>query len=130
MSPTTKTRRDGHGLRLGDAQIRIAGQIPRCVVTTQGPDTGMKDWNTLTQIAKYRPGVKGDGEAAVRRLRDRRHTRDGDRRRRSVSPLGNADPATMGTASEGGSLDKDLFRAQVGGRGVGLTNRASSRTFV
>ena len=30
-------------------------------VTTQGPETGTKDWDTLTQIAKYRPKIPGDG---------------------------------------------------------------------
>ena len=52
---------DGGLVRVGDAVLRIAGQIPRCVVTTQSPETGEKDWNTLTQIAKYRPRIGGDG---------------------------------------------------------------------
>ena len=34
--------------------MRIAGQIPRCVVTTQDPNTGLRDWNTLKQIAAFR----------------------------------------------------------------------------
>jgi uncharacterized protein len=52
---------DGGLVRVGDAVLRITGQIPRCVVTTQSPETGEKDWNTLTQIAKYRPRINGDG---------------------------------------------------------------------
>jgi len=52
---------EGTRVQVGDAVLRVAGQIPRCVVTTQSPDTGIKDWNTLTQIAKYRPRIKGDG---------------------------------------------------------------------
>lgn len=49
---------DGRDVAIGGAVVRIAGQIPRCVVTTQGPETGEKDWDTLTQIAKYRPRVE------------------------------------------------------------------------
>jgi uncharacterized protein YcbX len=52
---------DGRSVRVGEAIVRITGQIPRCVVTTQGPETGHKDWDTLTQIAKYRPRIVGDG---------------------------------------------------------------------
>jgi len=52
---------DGGLVRVGSAMLRITGQIPRCVVTTQSPDTGEKDWNTLTQIAKFRPRIQGDG---------------------------------------------------------------------
>lgn len=52
---------EGTRVQVGDAVLRVGGQIPRCVVTTQGPDTGVKDWDTLTQIAKYRPRIKGDG---------------------------------------------------------------------
>jgi uncharacterized protein YcbX len=52
---------DGALVRVGQAVLRINGQIPRCVVTTQSPETGDKDWNTLTQIAKYRPRIGGKG---------------------------------------------------------------------
>jgi uncharacterized protein YcbX len=52
---------EGTRVQVGDAVLRVLGQVPRCVVTTQSPDTGIKDWNTLTQIAKYRPRIKGDG---------------------------------------------------------------------
>jgi uncharacterized protein len=52
---------EGTRVQVGDAVLRVGGQVPRCVVTTQSPDTGVKDWNTLTQIAKYRPRIQGDG---------------------------------------------------------------------
>jgi uncharacterized protein YcbX len=45
---------DGREVAVGDAVIRVAGQIPRCVVTTQDPTTGIHDWNTLKQIATHR----------------------------------------------------------------------------
>jgi uncharacterized protein YcbX len=41
-------------VQIGDAIVRIRGQIPRCVVTTQDPTTGVRDWNTLKQIASFR----------------------------------------------------------------------------
>ena len=45
---------DGREVAIGDAVIRVAGQIPRCVVTTQDPATGVHDWNTLKQLATLR----------------------------------------------------------------------------
>jgi uncharacterized protein YcbX len=48
-------------VRIGDATIRVLGQIPRCVVTTLEPDTGLKDFATLTVIAGYRPRMGGRG---------------------------------------------------------------------
>jgi hypothetical protein len=45
---------DGRRVRLGGAVLRIEGQIPRCAVTTQDPVTGLRDWNTLKQIASFR----------------------------------------------------------------------------
>lgn len=46
---------DGRRVRVGDAVLRIDGQIPRCAVTAQDPTTGLRDWNTLKQIASFRP---------------------------------------------------------------------------
>lgn len=46
---------DGRQVRIGGAVVRVAGQIPRCAVTTQDPTTGLRDWNTLKQIASFRP---------------------------------------------------------------------------
>jgi uncharacterized protein YcbX len=51
----------GRRVRVGEAIIEVAGQVPRCVFTTKHPETGDKDWNTLTQIAKYRARIAGDG---------------------------------------------------------------------
>jgi len=45
---------EGRRLRLGDAVVKVMGPIPRCVVTTQGPDTGEKDFPTLSAIARHR----------------------------------------------------------------------------
>jgi hypothetical protein len=50
---------EGRLVRVGDATLRIHGKIPRCVVTTQDPRTGIRDFNTLKQIARYRPLIDG-----------------------------------------------------------------------
>jgi uncharacterized protein YcbX len=46
---------------IGTARVTVLGQIPRCRVTTQSPSTGRRDWNTLTQIARYRPRIPEGG---------------------------------------------------------------------
>lgn len=51
----------GREVRAGGATIRVLGPVPRCRVTTQSPDTGRKDWNTLTHIARFRTRIPGDG---------------------------------------------------------------------
>jgi len=45
----------GRRVRIGAAVIRVLGQVPRCVVTTQDPATGLKDFDTLKRIAELRP---------------------------------------------------------------------------
>lgn len=52
----------GRRVRMGKALLRILGPVPRCVVTTQSPQTGRKDFDTLKAIASYRslmPDRKG-----------------------------------------------------------------------
>jgi uncharacterized protein len=39
---------------VGEATIRIGEQVPRCVVTTLDPATGVRDFPTLSVIADYR----------------------------------------------------------------------------
>jgi uncharacterized protein YcbX len=51
---------DGRRLRVGEALLKVMGPIPRCVVTTQDPDTGVKDYDTLRAIATHR-GRGADG---------------------------------------------------------------------
>ena len=45
----------GRRVRIGKALLRIHGPVPRCVVTTQSPETGVKDFDTLKTIVSYRP---------------------------------------------------------------------------
>jgi len=42
-------------VRFGEALLRVYGQVPRCVLTTQSPSTGLKDFDTLKAIVSYRP---------------------------------------------------------------------------
>ncbi len=51
---------NGRLLSIGAAVIRVGEPVPRCVVTTQDPATGIRDFPTLSVITRYR-GVR-DGE--------------------------------------------------------------------
>lgn len=51
----------GRCVRIGHAVIRIGEQVPRCVFVTKNPETGEKDWNTLTHIARLRPRIADGG---------------------------------------------------------------------
>ena len=44
----------GRDVRIGDAVIRVIRPDPRCVITTKNPDTGVPDFATLKQVARYR----------------------------------------------------------------------------
>ena len=41
-------------LRIGEAMIRIRGDVGRCAITTQNPETGEPDFDTLRTISAYR----------------------------------------------------------------------------
>jgi hypothetical protein len=41
-------------VRIGDAVVRMAGSVPRCAVTTQDPDSGVRSLDTLAGIKSYR----------------------------------------------------------------------------
>ena len=44
----------GRPVRVGGALLRIEDPVPRCVVTTLDPDTGVRDFPTLRVIRTYR----------------------------------------------------------------------------
>ena len=46
----------GSLVRAGSALLRLAGPVPRCAVTTQDPETGVRDHDTLRAIR----GLRGD----------------------------------------------------------------------
>jgi uncharacterized protein YcbX len=41
-------------LRIGDAVVRLLGDVGRCAITTQNPETGVPDFDTLRTIDSYR----------------------------------------------------------------------------
>jgi uncharacterized protein YcbX len=51
---------DGRLLRIGESTVRVCGQVPRCVITTQSPSTGQKDFETLKVLATSRGRMKND----------------------------------------------------------------------
>ena len=51
----------GRPVRVGGAVIRIDEPVPRCVVTTLDPNTGIRDFPTLRVIRDYR-GVNAENQ--------------------------------------------------------------------
>jgi uncharacterized protein YcbX len=41
-------------VKIGDALIRVRGDVGRCAITTQNPETGEPDFDTLRTISTYR----------------------------------------------------------------------------
>jgi uncharacterized protein YcbX len=41
-------------VRIGDAVVRLRGDVGRCAITTQNPETGKPDFDTLKTIDSYR----------------------------------------------------------------------------
>jgi len=48
----------GRRVRMGEAVVIPQGNVGRCVVTTQNPDTGRTDLDTLKALAAYRGAVE------------------------------------------------------------------------
>jgi uncharacterized protein YcbX len=53
-------------LRIGEALVRIRGDVGRCAITTQNPETGEPDFDTLRTISGYRPFT--ENEAGTRHI--------------------------------------------------------------
>lgn len=51
----------GRTVRVGGALVSVGEPVPRCVVTTQDPATGERDFPTLSVIRRYRP-LTDEGE--------------------------------------------------------------------
>jgi uncharacterized protein YcbX len=76
----------GRRLRVGEAGLIVLDPIPRCIVTTQDPNTGTKDFETLKVIARYRGRIDGRGGlpfGMYARVQEPGRARVGDR----VEPL-------------------------------------------
>ncbi len=50
----------GRSVAIGDAVVRVEEVVGRCAVTTQDPDTGVPDLDTLRILALYRPSDSGE----------------------------------------------------------------------
>jgi len=50
----------GQRVAVGNAVVTVRGLVGRCAVTTQNPETGAKDLDTLRTIRRYRPEVEGE----------------------------------------------------------------------
>ncbi|HEY7927853.1 MAG: MOSC domain-containing protein [Candidatus Dormibacteria bacterium] len=47
----------GHRIRVGEAAVRLAGNVGRCAVTTRDPRTGVVSLDVLQLLARLRSGV-------------------------------------------------------------------------
>jgi uncharacterized protein YcbX len=50
-------------VRIGEATVRIRGDVGRCAITTQNPETGEPDFDTLRTISGYRPFTENEAGA-------------------------------------------------------------------
>jgi uncharacterized protein YcbX len=48
----------GADLRVGEALVRVTGNVGRCAMTTRNADTGVVDFKTLHHLAAYRRDVE------------------------------------------------------------------------
>jgi uncharacterized protein len=47
----------GRRVGIGDATVQLHGDVGRCAITTQNPETGVPDFNTLRTIGEHRARV-------------------------------------------------------------------------
>ena len=47
-------------VQIGDAVVKIRGDVGRCAITTQNPETGEPDFDTLRTISEYRPFTENE----------------------------------------------------------------------
>lgn len=50
-------------VRIGEALVRIRGDVGRCAITTQNPETGQPDFDTLRTISTYRGFTENEAGA-------------------------------------------------------------------
>jgi hypothetical protein len=43
----------GHEIALGEARVKVTHELVRCVIITQSPQTGAKDWDGLRALAEH-----------------------------------------------------------------------------
>ena len=44
----------GRRVRVGEAVVELSGHVGRCAITTQNPETGVRDFDALREIKGYR----------------------------------------------------------------------------
>lgn len=54
---------NGRRVRIGEAVVRVGGPVPRCAITTQDPETGVRTLDTLRAIKDYRGVRVADGKS-------------------------------------------------------------------
>jgi uncharacterized protein YcbX len=54
LEPHEEDRWIGRRVRVGEAVVVPQGNVGRCAITTQNPDTGRADLDTLKALARYR----------------------------------------------------------------------------
>jgi hypothetical protein len=52
----------GRLVRVGEAVVRLHEEVARCAITTQDPDSGVPDFDTLREIKSYRGTRDDDGK--------------------------------------------------------------------
>lgn len=52
----------GKAVRIGEAVVRLHEEVARCAITTQDPDSGVPDLDTLRAIKSYRGTREDDGK--------------------------------------------------------------------
>ena len=62
---------DGGTLRIGEAEVRVQGAIPRCVITTQSPADGRQGLGHPDPDSQVPPQDRGRRRPPVRHVRDR-----------------------------------------------------------
>jgi uncharacterized protein YcbX len=50
-------------VQVGDAVVRLHEQVARCAITTQNPESGIPDLDTLREISRYRGTRDDDGKS-------------------------------------------------------------------
>ncbi|HKE80437.1 MAG TPA: MOSC domain-containing protein [Solirubrobacteraceae bacterium] len=58
LEPHEEDRWIGREVRVGDALVRVAGNVGRCAATTRQPDTGVVDFKTLHHLRGYREDIE------------------------------------------------------------------------
>ena len=91
----------GRRVQVGEAVVVPQGNVGRCAITTQNPDTGQVDLDTLKALAALPGRGRDDRAAAVRHPRRRRRARPRPPRRPGPPPLAPAEDPPFGGLRRG-----------------------------